>query len=59
MAETLIVKDLSRLGRNYLEVGNLMETVFPMYNVRLIAVNDSVDSCEDYDDFIPIRNIMN
>lgn len=59
MVETLIVKDMSRLGRNYLEVGNLMETILPMHDVRLIAVNDRIDSQESYDDFIPVRNIMN
>jgi DNA invertase Pin-like site-specific DNA recombinase len=40
----LIVKDLSRLGRNYLEVGNLTENVLPMHNVRFISVNDGVDN---------------
>jgi len=55
----LIVKDMSRLGRNYLEVGQLTETVFPMYNVRFIAVNDGVDSDKGEDDFTPFRNIMN
>jgi len=57
--ETLIVKDMSRLGRNYLEVGQLTETVFPMHNVRFIAVNDGVDSDKGEDDFTPFRNIMN
>jgi DNA invertase Pin-like site-specific DNA recombinase len=57
--ETLIVKDMSRLGRNYLEVGKLTEEVFPLYGVRLIAVNDNVDSAVREDDFSPFRNIMN
>ena len=57
--ETLIVKDMSRLGRNYLEVGQLTETVLPMHNVRFIAVNDGVDSDKGEDDFTPFRNIMN
>lgn len=57
--ETLIVKDMSRLGRNYIEVGNLTESVLPMHNVRLIAVNDGVDSSKGEDDFTPFRNIMN
>jgi Site-specific recombinases, DNA invertase Pin homologs len=57
--ETLIVKDMSRLGRNYLEVGQLTETVFPLHNVRFIAVNDGVDSDKGEDDFTPFRNIMN
>ncbi len=56
---TLCVKDMSRLGRNYLEVGQLTETVFPMHNVRFIAVNDGVDSANGEDDFTPFRNIIN
>lgn len=56
---TVIVKDMSRLGRNYLEVGQLTEMVFPQHNVRFIAVNDSVDSNQGEDDFTPFRNIMN
>ena len=50
---------MSRLGRNYLEVGQLTETVFPTYNVHFIAVNDGVDSERGEDDFTPFRNIMN
>lgn len=56
---TLIVKDMSRLGRSYIEVGQLTETVLPMHEVRLIAVNDGVDSDKGEDDFTPFRNIMN
>ena len=56
---TVIVKDMSRLGRNYLEVGQLTETIFPMHNVHFIAVNDGVDSDRGEDDFTPFRNIMN
>lgn len=56
---TLIVKDMSRLGRNYIEVGQLTETISPMHDVRLIAVNDGVDSEKGEDDFTPFRNIMN
>ena len=56
---TVIVKDMSRLGRNYLEVGKLTEMVFPQHNVRFIAVNDGVDSNQGEDDFTPFRNIMN
>ena len=48
---TIIVKDMSRLGRNYIEVGQLTETILPMYDVRLIAVNDGVDSSKGEDDF--------
>lgn len=56
---TLIVKDMSRLGRNYIEVGQLTETILPMHDVRLIAVSDGVDSKRGEDDFTPFRNIMN
>ena len=56
---TVIVKDMSRLGRNYLEVGQLTEMVLPQHDVRFIAVNDSVDSEQGEDDFTPFRNIMN
>lgn len=56
---TLIVKDMSRLGRNYIEVGQLTETILPMHDVRFIAVNDGVDSLAGEDDFTPFRNIMN
>jgi DNA invertase Pin-like site-specific DNA recombinase len=58
MVSTVIVKDMSRFGRNYLEVGQLTEIVFPQHNVRLIAVNDGVDSALGEDDFTPFRNIM-
>ena len=52
--ETLIVKDLSRLGREYLQVGQLTELYFPEKGVRFIAVNDSVDSLvESSNDFNP------
>lgn len=58
--ETLIVKDLSRLGREYLQVGNFMEIYFPEKGVRFIAVNDGVDSLvESSNDFNPIRNWAN
>ncbi|MCL1883096.1 MAG: recombinase family protein, partial [Defluviitaleaceae bacterium] len=55
----VIVKDMSRLGRNYIEVGQLTEIVFPQHNVRFIAVNDSVDSEQGEDDLNPIRNLFN
>lgn len=58
--ETLIVKDLSRLGREYLEVGRLTELVFPSCGVRFIAINDGVDSLyESSNDFTPMRNWFN
>ncbi|MDD3394464.1 MAG: recombinase family protein [Anaerotignum sp.] len=57
---TLIVKDLSRLGREYLEVGRLTEMVFPSCGVRFIAINDGVDSLyENSNDFTPMRNWFN
>ena len=55
----VFVKDLSRLGRNYIEVGKLTEEFFPQHDVRLVAVSDGVDSDEGEDDFTPFRNIMN
>ena len=57
--ETLIVKDMSRLGREYLQVGQYTELILPSYGVRFIAVNDGVDSlCESTNDFTPFRNLM-
>ncbi len=55
---TVIIKDMSRAGRDYLRVGLFMETLRER-DVRLIAVNDGVDSSQGYDDFIPFRNIIN
>ncbi|MCD8362175.1 MAG: recombinase family protein [Lachnospiraceae bacterium] len=58
--ETVIVKDLSRFGRNYLQVGFYTEMMFPQKGVRFIAVNNSVDSAKpDENDFTPFLNIMN
>ena len=58
--ETIIVKDLSRLGREYLQVGQYTEIYFPEKGVRFIAVNDGVDSLvESSNDFNPIRNWAN
>lgn len=59
---TVIVKDLSRLGREYLQVGYYTETCFPDHDVRFIAINDNVDcinGATDMDDFTPIKNIIN
>lgn len=55
----VFVKDLSRLGRNYIEVGKLTEEFFPQHDVRLVAVADGVDSDEGENEFTPFRNIMN
>lgn len=57
---TVIVKDMSRLGRNYLEVGFYTEMLFPKKNIRFIAINNNVDSSKPQDnDFTPFLNIMN
>ena len=57
---TVIVKDMSRLGRNYLQVGMYTDIVFPDNNVRFIAVNDNVDSSVQVEfDMTPIRNFCN
>ena len=56
---TVIVKDMSRLGRNYLQVGMYTEMIFPQKNVRFIAINDGVDSAQGENDFAPLRNIFN
>ena len=55
----VFVKYLSRLGRNYIEVGKLTEEFFPLHDIRLVAVSDGVDSDEGEDDFTPFKNIMN
>ena len=54
---TVIVKDMSRFGRNYLMVGQYLELVFPEYGVRFIAISDNVDSAEGMSDMIPFSNI--
>ena len=56
---TVIVKDMSRLGRNYLQVGMYTEMIFPQKGVRFIAINDGVDSAQGENDFAPPRNIFN
>ncbi|MFQ7203631.1 DUF4368 domain-containing protein [Waltera sp.] len=56
--EAIVIKDMSRLGRDYLRVGQVME-VLRQRGVRLIAINDGVDSLKGDDDFTPFRNIMN
>ncbi len=56
---TVIVKDMSRLGRDYLKVGFYTEVLFKEKGVRFIAVNDNVDSAKGDDDFTPFRNIIN
>ena len=56
---TVIVKDQSRLGREYLQTGMLMEITFPQYDVRFIAINDGVDSLHGESDFSGIKNYFN
>ena len=56
---TVMVKDLSRLGRDYVSVGNYTDSYFPDRNVRFIAVNDLVDSDEGENELAPFRNVMN
>ena len=56
--EAIVIKDMSRLGRDYLKVGQVME-ILRQRGVRLIAINDGVDSLNGDDDFTPFRNIMN
>lgn len=59
----VIVKDLSRLGRNYIEVGNYIEQVFPLFNIRFIAINDFVDSFKNPSStntiLVPFKNLIN
>lgn len=56
---TVVVKDSSRLGRNYLGCGMYTEMVFAEYGIRFISINDNVDTFKGEDDFAPFRNIMN
>jgi len=56
---TVITKDLSRLGRNYIEVGRYTEIVFPQCDVRFIAVNDSFDSANGENEFMSLKNLFN
>ena len=59
----IIVKDLSRLGRNYIEVGKYIDEIFPSYNIRFIAINDNIDSYKDPKStssvIVPFKNLMN
>mgnify|MGYP000796155369 FL=1 len=55
----VFVKDLSRLGRNYIEVGKLTEEFFPNHDIRLVAVSDNIDTAEGENELAPIRNLFN
>ena len=60
---TIIVKDLSRFGRNYIEVGHYLEHMFPLYNVRFISITDNIDSYENPESInnmiVPFKNLLN
>ena len=58
-AAAVFVKDLSRLGRNYIEVGRLTEEFFPEHDIRLVAVSDNIDTAEGESELAPIRNLFN
>lgn len=58
-ASAVFVKDLSRLGRNYIEVGRLMDEFFPEHEIRLVAVSDGIDTAEGENELAPIRNLFN
>jgi DNA invertase Pin-like site-specific DNA recombinase len=58
-AAAVFVKDMSRLGRNYIEVGRLTEEFLPEHDIRLVAVSDNVDTAEGENELTPIRNLFN
>ena len=58
-ASAVFVKDLSRLGRNYIEVGKLMEEFFPEHNIRFVSVSDNIDTDEGENELAPIKNLFN
>ena len=58
-AAAVFVKDLSRLGRNYIEVGRLTEEFFPNHDIRLVTVSDNIDTAEGENELAPIRNLFN
>ena len=58
-AAAVFVKDMSRLGRNYIEVGRLMEEFFPEHDIRLVAVSDGIDTFEGDNELAPIKNLFN
>jgi len=54
----VIVKDLSRFGRNYVQVGHYMEEYFPERNIRFIAIHDNIDTFDEYNDMAPFQNLF-
>jgi len=58
-AAAVFVKDMSRLGRNYIEVGKLTEEFLPDNSIRLVAVSDNIDTAEGENEMTPIRNLFN
>ena len=58
-ASAVFVKDMSRLGRNYIEVGRLMEEFFPSHDIRLVAISDGIDTAEGDNELAPIKNLFN
>lgn len=59
LVSAVMVKDLSRLGRDYVSVGNYTDSYFPEHNIRFIAVNDAIDSDEGESEMAPFKNILN
>ena len=59
IVKRVIIKDMSRFGRDYLQVGMYTEIMFPEHDVHFIAVNDGVDSTQGDNEFTPFRNIIN
>ena len=57
--DLILVKDLSRFGRNYIQVGQFTDYLFPMIGVRFIALNDGVDTLHSDNDIMPFRNLLN
>ena len=55
----MIVKDLSRLGRNYIKVGELIDPILPLYNVKLISINDNINGLKDEEDSYLLRALLN
>ena len=57
--DIVIFKDLSRLGRNYIEVGELLDSILPLYDVKLISINDNIDGINDEEDSYLLKGLLN